>query len=76
MSNGFTVHSLRVQRTLQGSFDRLLEVSQKRGRIDGKDGDRLRYQLNLMIDELTPEEGDFVLSGAILKQQQEQRPPQ
>jgi hypothetical protein len=74
MSNAFTVHSLRVQRTLQGFFDRLVEVSQKRGRIDGKDGDRLRYQLGQIIDELTPEEGDFVLSGAILKQQE--RPPQ
>ena len=74
MSNGFTVHSLRVQRTVQGLFDRLLEVSQKRGRVDAKDGDRLRYQLQMMIDELTPEEGDFVLHGAMLQQQQ--KPPQ
>ena len=59
-----------VQRTVQGLFDRLLEVSQKRGRVDAKDGDRLRYQLQMMIDELTPEEGDFVLHGAMLQQQQ------
>lgn len=68
MSDGFTVHSLRVQQTVQGFFDRLLQVSQRRGRIDSQDSDRLSHRLRMMINGLTPEEGDSVWSAAMLQQ--------